>query len=100
MAKKRKTTKAKPKAKKGKRSTKLTQMNYSVSSELEEIIGAKKATRPQIVKKLWVYIKAKRLQDNKNRRLICPDAKLSKVLGSRPIDMMKMSGVLNKHIKK
>lgn len=76
------------------------QLNYSLSSELAEIVGAKKSTRPQIVKKLWVYIKAKKLQDPKQRRIIRPDAKLAEVLGSRPIDMLKMATALNKHIKK
>ncbi len=100
MAKMKKTKKAKPKVKRAKRSTKLTQMKYSVSADLEEIIGTSRASRPEIVKKLWVYIKAKKLQDSRHRRMINPDAKLSRVLGSRSIDMLKMAGALNKHIKK
>ena len=76
------------------------QMEYALSPELAEIVGAKKMTRPQVVKKLWVYIKAKKCQDTKNRRLIVPDKKLSEVLGSRPVDMLKMAGLLSKHIKK
>lgn len=89
----------KPKRKSGRKSG-LSQLNYHLSSELAEIVGASKSTRPQVVKKLWVYIKAKKLQDSKNRRLICPDAKLAKVLGGRPIDMLKMAGALSKHLKK
>lgn len=106
MAKKAKTkTKAKTTIRKktvvkGKRKSGLSQLTYSVSSELEEIIGAGKVTRPQIVKKIWAYIKAKKCQDLTNRRLIVPDAKLAKVLGNKPIDMLKMAGALNKHIKK
>src|SRR5262245_1143266 len=57
-ATKRKTAKKKSGAKRG-----LTSMTYSVSSELGAIVGNGRHTRPQIVKKLWVYIKAKRLQD-------------------------------------
>ena len=75
-------------------------MTYSVSPELAAIIGSGKVTRPQIVKKLWVYIKSKKCQDAKNRRMICPDAKLAAVIGKKPIDMLKLAGVLNKHIKK
>jgi len=89
---------AKKKAKK--RRSPLTQMNYSLSPALAEIVGAKRATRPQVIKKLWHYIKAKKLQDSKKRRMICPDKKLAEVLGSRPMDMLKMAGALNKHIKK
>jgi len=72
---------------------------YTLSDELAGIVGAKKATRPMVVKKLWVYIKAHKLQDTKNRRMINPDKKLSEVIGSRPIDMMKLAGQLSKHIK-
>jgi chromatin remodeling complex protein RSC6 len=102
MAKKAKT-KARPKAKaksSGRRKSGLSQLNYSVSAELEEIIKTKKSTRPQIVKKLWAYIKAHKCQDTKNRRMIVPDNKLSKVIGGRSVDMLKLAGLLNKHIKK
>jgi chromatin remodeling complex protein RSC6 len=75
-------------------------MMYSVSAELEEVVGAKRLTRPMIVKKVWAYIKAHKLQDAKKRRMINPDRKLGSVLGNRPIDMLKMATALNKHIKK
>jgi chromatin remodeling complex protein RSC6 len=100
MAKKRKA-KAKPKKRAGtKRKSGLSQMTYSLSSELEAVVGAKKLTRPQIVKKLWVYIKGHKCQDTKNRRMIVPDKKLSEVIGKKPVDMLKLAGLLNKHIKK
>lgn len=74
------------------------QVAYKLSKELEEIVGAKELSRPEVVKKVWDYIKAHNLQDPKNKRLIVPDEKLGKVLGKKPIDMMKMSGLLSKHI--
>lgn len=83
-----------------KRKSGLSQMTYSLSPELQDIVGAKSLTRPMIVKKLWVYIKAHKCQDAKNRRLICPDAKLALVIGKKPVDMLKLAGMLNKHIKK
>jgi len=98
----RKATKAKKPAKKkaGKRrGSGLTKISYSLSPELQAIVGAKTATRPEVVKKLWAYIKAKKCQDTKNKRMIVPDAKLAQVLGSRPVDMMKMAGLISKHIK-
>lgn len=92
--------KAKPAKKStGKRKSGLSQLSYSLSPELQAIVGAAKMTRPQVVQKLWVYIKAHKCQDTKNRRLIVPDAKLSKVLGSKPVDMLKIAGLLSKHIK-
>lgn len=90
---------AKP-AKKASKKAGLTQINYTVSEELQAVVGAKQLTRPQIVKKLWEYIKAKKCQDVKNKRMINPDEKLAKIMGSKPVDMLKMAGHLNKHIKK
>ena len=84
----------------GKKKSGLTQMLYNLSPELADIVGTKKSTRPQVVKKLWVYIKAHKCQDTKNRRLINPDKKLAEVLGKKPVDMLKMAGLLTKHITK
>ncbi len=100
VTRKRKTKAKKAPRKKTKRKSPLTQLNYVLSAELAEIVGSKKATRPQVVKKVWDYIKAKKLQDAKNRRMINPDKKLAEVLGGRAIDMLKMSSALNKHIRK
>jgi chromatin remodeling complex protein RSC6 len=104
-AAKRPAPKARPKKKapskvKGKKKSGLTQMTYALSEDLQAIVGAKSLTRPQVVKKLWEYIKAKKCQDVKNRRMIVPDEKLSKVIGNRPVDMLKLATHLNKHIKK
>ena len=92
---KKKTVAAGPKKKSG-----LTQITYGMSEDLQAVVGAKQLTRPQIVKKLWEYIKAKKCQDIKNRRMINPDEKLSKVIGNKPVDMLKLATHLNKHIKK
>ena len=105
VKKKKAAKKAKPKTKakakpKTKRKSGLTQLDYTLSPELAEIVGAKKATRPEVVKKLWAYITSKKLQDTKNRRMINPDKKLGEVLGNRSIDMMKMAGAISKHLKK
>ncbi len=56
--------------------------------------------RTEVTKKLWDYIKKHKLQDTKNKRMINPDAKLAKVLGSSaPIDMFKMTSKVAKHLK-
>lgn len=75
------------------------QSAFKLSAELEEIVGSKELSRPEVVKKVWDYIKKHKLQDPKNKRQIVPDAKLAKVLGGKkPIDMMKLSGLLTKHL--
>ena len=102
VTRKKTVTKKRTAAKKktgAKRSTKLMQMSYSLSPQLQALVGTKSATRPQVVKKVWAYIKANNCQDAKNRRMIVPNGKLAEVIGSKPIDMLKLAGALNKHIK-
>ena len=98
-APKRKAAPKKVKKAKVKRKSNLVQKSYELSAELQAVVGGKSMTRPQVVKKLWAYIKANKCQDTKNKRMIIPDAKLSKVIGSRPVDMLKLAGCLSKHIK-
>ncbi len=74
---------------------------YEISKELQEIVGKGPFTRGEIIKKTWEYIKEHKLQNPKNKREIVPDAKLVKVFGSKEkIDMMKLSGILGRHLKK
>jgi chromatin remodeling complex protein RSC6 len=84
----------------GKRKSGLTQMTYGCSEELQAIGCGKRETRPAVVKKIWNYIKAHKCQDSKNRRMINPDKKLAEVLGSRPLDMLKLAGHISKHLSK
>lgn len=70
-----------------------------VSHALAEIVGAGPMPRTEVTKKLWEYIKKHKLQDEKNKRNIVPDAKLAKVLGSHDaIDMFKMTGKVAAHL--
>lgn len=71
-----------------------------ISAELAELIGAGPLPRTEVTKRVWDYIKKHKLQDQNNKRMIKPDQKLSKVLGSNePIDMFKMTGKISKHLK-
>ncbi len=93
-----KEDKAKPTKEKKKKTTRV-QPAYKLSKELQEIVGASSLSRPDVTKKVWEYIKANKLQDAKNKRLIVPDAKLAKIFGNKqPLDMMQLARVLNKHI--
>lgn len=72
-----------------------------LSKELTAITGSPEMPRAEVLKKVWEYIKTHQLQDENNKRLIKPDAQLSKVFGSsEPLDMFKMSAILNKHLEK
>ncbi len=75
------------------------QRKLLLSKELQAITGEKELSRGEVVKKLWEYIKKQDLQDPQNKRIILPDAKLSKVLGKDPLDMMKIAGLLKNHMK-
>lgn len=71
-----------------------------VSEALAEIVGAGPMPRTEVTKKVWDYIKKHKLQDQNNKRMINPDQKLAKVLGSpQPIDMFKMTSKIAKHVK-
>lgn len=71
-----------------------------ISAELADLIGPGPLPRTEVTKKVWDYIKKHKLQDTNNKRMINPDAKLAKVLGSnQPIDMFKMTGKISKHLK-
>ncbi len=71
----------------------------NVSDTLAEIVGGKKMARTEVTKKVWDYIKKHKLQDQKNKRMINPDQKLGKVLGSpQPIDMFKMTSKIAQHL--
>jgi len=73
---------------------------YTLSSELQAVVKEEKLSRPEVVKKMWEYIKKHNCQDKKNKRLIIPDAKLAKVFGSKePIDMLKLAGLLTPHLQ-
>ncbi len=92
-------TSAKEKKKPAKKAR--VQHAYKLSADLSDLLGVTELSRPEATKKLWEYIKAHNLQDGKNKRLIIPDPKLAKVLGTKePVDMMKLSGLLSKHLKK
>ena len=86
--------------KEGKAKKAIAQPTYKLSKELAAIVNAEEMSRPEVTKQLWVYIKAQGLQDPKNKRMIIPDSKLAKVIGKEPIDMMKLSSFLTKHLKK
>ncbi len=70
-----------------------------VSQALADIIGNGPMPRTEVTKRLWDYIKKNKLQDPKAKRMINPDEKLSKVLGTRSqIDMFQMTKKVSGHL--
>ena len=71
----------------------------TLSKELAAVLGDKPLPRTEIVRKLWVYIKANKLQDSINKRMINADAKLKAVFGKAQVSMFEMAGLIGKHVK-
>ena len=71
----------------------------SLSPALAAVVGDKPLPRTEIVSKLWVYIKANKLQDSINKRMINADAKLKAVFGKAQVSMFEMAGLIGKHVK-
>ena len=68
------------------------------STALAAVIGVDAVARPQVIKKLWDYIKANGLQDAANKRAINADAKLLPVFGKPQITMFELAGIVGKHL--
>ena len=71
----------------------------TLSPALSAVVGDKPLPRTEIVSKLWVYIKAKGLQDKVNKRMINADDKLKAVFGKPQVSMFEMAGLIGKHVK-
>jgi chromatin remodeling complex protein RSC6 len=70
------------------------------SAALGEVIGKKAMPRTQVTKKLWAYIKRKKLQDRKNRRMINADDALKAVFGGKKqVSMFEMTKLVSRHLK-
>jgi len=70
------------------------------SAALAEVIGNKPMPRTQVTKKLWAYIKRKKLQDRKNRRMINADDALKAVFGGKKqVSMFEMTKLVSRHLK-
>ena len=69
------------------------------SAKLAAVVGSKPLPRTQVVKKLWEYIKKRKLQDAKDRRTIVADANLKPVFGGKSkVSMFEMTKLVNKHL--
>lgn len=71
----------------------------NISPDLAAVVGAGPMPRSEVVKKLWVYIKGKNLQDPANKRNIVADDNLKKVFdGKSVVNMFEMTKLVSKHL--
>ncbi len=68
------------------------------SVELAAVVGAAPLPRTEVIKQLWVYIKAHKLQNPANMRNILCDAKLKAVMGKDEVTMFELTGLAGKHL--
>ena len=72
-----------------------------LSPELASLIGAKKEeklSRPEVVKRLWAYIKEKKLQDPQNKQFFVPDKTMEPIFGKERIRAFGMAKYLKTHL--
>ena len=69
------------------------------SKELAAVVGSKPLPRPEVVSKVWDYIKKHKLQDPQNKREIMADEKLQAVFGKNRVTMFEMNKHLAQHLK-
>ena len=69
------------------------------SKELAEVVGSDPIPRPQVVSKVWEYIKKYDLQNPQNKREILADEKLEAVFGKKKVTMFEMNKHLAAHLK-
>jgi len=82
-----------------KKATSAFMKPLTISADLAAVVGKGPMPRSEVVKKLWVYIKGKNLQDPKNKRNIVADAALKKVFGGKDVvNMFEMTKLVSVHL--
>jgi chromatin remodeling complex protein RSC6 len=69
------------------------------SSELAAVVGSSPLPRPEVVSKVWEYIKGHQLQNPQNKREILADDKLQAIFGGKStVSMFEMNKHLAQHL--
>jgi upstream activation factor subunit UAF30 len=94
-----KAAKKAPKKKSARKPNAAFMKALTPSAALGAVVGTKPLARTEAVKKIWVYIKANKLQDKTNKRMINADDKLKVVFGGKSqVSMFDMAKHLSKHL--
>ena len=89
---------AEPKAKTPRKPNAALMKPLKPSAELGAIVGTAPLPRPEVVSKVWEYIKKHNLQNPANKREILADPKLEKVFGKKAATMFEMNKFLAAHL--
>jgi len=67
---------------------------------LGAVIGQEPLPRPQVIRKLWEYIKAEGLQDTRDKKMINADDALRPVFGGKDrVNMFEMTKLVMGHLR-
>lgn len=75
------------------------QQPLTPSEHLAAVVGEGMMARGEVVSKVWVYIKAHKLQNPDDGREILADEKLKQVFGKDKVTMFEMNKLLSQHLK-
>ncbi|KAF2084224.1 SWIB-domain-containing protein [Saccharata proteae CBS 121410] len=70
----------------------------NLSAPLSELLGETQLSRPQTVKKIWEYVKARDLQDPSDKRQIRCDEPMRAVFKQDRVHMFTMNKILNQNL--
>merc|ERR1739847_157895 len=73
-------------------------MGHRLSPELSAIVGVKEASRGELMKLLWAYLKKNNLQCDDNKQYFVPDKKMAKVFGTEKLRGFGMSKHIGAHL--
>ena len=82
----------------GKKANPALSKPLQTSAELASVVGANPLSRPDVVSKMWEYIKANNLQNPQNKREILADEKLEPIFGGKKVTMFEMNKHLARHL--
>ena len=68
------------------------------SKELAAVVGSDPLSRPDVVSRIWGYIKSNNLQNPQNKREILADDKLEPIFGAKKVTMFEMNKHLAQHL--
>lgn len=89
---------AKAKKTSGKKANAALSKPLQPSSALAAVVGSSPLSRPDVVSRMWEYIKTNNLQNPQNRREILADAKLEPIFGAKRVSMFEMNKHLTQHL--
>ncbi len=69
------------------------------SKELAAVVGSDPLPRPEVVSKVWDYIKRNKLQNPQSKREIIADETLQAVFGKDRVTMFEMNKHIAQHLK-